>query len=283
MKKWTSIAVGLLAAISITACGSNSAAPQEAAPAAGTGTATQAEALPTAQELIEKVASEGANLKSFHMQSSINQDMKITAGENTQDQKLNMTIDMDYVGEPLGVYSEIVTEMPGVAEKTTMKQYITEKAAYMENAGTWMKLPDATITKLVEQMKAQGNPEEQLKQLSSILDEVNVSEKDGQYFMEAKISGDNVKALAEKFLSQSGAADEQLSAMLQQMNLKSMEISYLIDKKTYFPLSSTVKMQMDMSMDGQSLDMSMAMDATFSKLNEVEAISIPQEVIDSAQ
>ncbi|WP_025677330.1 DUF6612 family protein [Paenibacillus massiliensis] len=281
MKKWTSIAVGLLAAISITACGSNSAAPQEAAPAAGT--ATQAEALPTAQELIEKVASEGANLKSFHMQSSINQDMKITAGENTQDQKLNMTIDMDYVGEPLGVYSEIVTEMPGVAEKTTMKQYITEKAAYMENAGTWMKLPDATITELVEQMKAQGNPEEQLKQLSSILDEVNVSEKDGQYFMEAKISGDNVKALAEKFLSQSGAADEQLSAMLQQMNLKSMEISYLIDKKTYFPLSSTVKMQMDMSMDGQSLDMSMAMDATFSKLNEVEAISIPQEVIDSAQ
>lgn len=283
MKKWTSIAVGLLAAISITACGSNSAAPQEAAPAASTGTATQAEALPTAQELIEKVASEGANLKSFHMQSSINQDMKITAGENTQDQKLNMTIDMDYVGEPLGVYSEIVTEMPGVAEKTTMKQYITEKAAYMENAGTWMKLPDATITELVEQMKAQGNPEEQLKQLSSILDEVTVSEKDGQYFMEAKISGDNVKALAEKFLSQSGAADEQLSAMLQQMNLKSMEISYLIDKKTYFPLSSTVKMQMDMSMDGQSLDMSMAMDATFSKLNEVEAISIPQEVIDSAQ
>lgn len=283
MKKWTSIAVGLLAAISITACGSNSAAPQEAAPAASTGTATQVEKLPTAQELIEKVASEGANLKSFHMQSSINQDMKITAGENTQDQKLNMTIDMDYVGEPLGVYSEIVTEMPGVAEKTTMKQYITEKAAYMENAGTWMKLPDATITELVEQMKAQGNPEEQLKQLSSILDEVNVSEKDGQYFMEAKISGDNVKALAEKFLSQSGAADEQLSAMLQQMNLKSMEISYLIDKKTYFPLSSTVKMQMDMSMDGQSLDMSMAMNATFSKLNEVEAISIPQEVIDSAQ
>lgn len=283
MKKWTSIAVGLLAAISITACGNNSAAPQEAAPAADTGAATQAEALPTAKELIEKVTTEGANLKSFHMQSNVNQDMKITAGENTQDQKLNMTIGMDYVGEPLGVYSEIVTEMPGVAEKTTMKQYITEKAAYMENAGTWMKLPDAAITELVEQMKAQGNPEEQLKQLSSILDEVKVSEKDGQYFMEAKISGDNVKSLAEQFLNQSGAADEQVTAMLQQMNLNSMEVSYLIDKKTYFPISSTIKMQMDMSMEGQSLDMSMAMDATFSKHNAVDSITIPQEVIDSAQ
>lgn len=73
-----------------------------------------------------------------------------------------------------------------------------------------------------------------------------------------------------------------MAAMLDQMNIKGIKITYGINKETYLPTKTNVEMTMEMSQDGQSVLLEMKMDSTISKHNEVSEIKVPQEVLDSA-
>lgn len=135
---------------------------------------------------------------------------------------------------------------------------------------------------MVEQFKSQGSAAEQYDQLNSIANEIEVTEEGDVYWLKANLSGDGVKDLAQEMIAQQGATDPQMAAMMEQMDIKSIDLSYSVNKETYYPADMTYNMEMSMEMEGQNVSILMAMDGSFSKYNELDKIDIPQEVLDAS-
>ncbi|GJM75698.1 hypothetical protein HMSSN036_79140 [Paenibacillus macerans] len=228
-------------------------------------------------ELIQKTTEASKGLKSFSMDASVNQNIVVTAGEQKQEQKVDMKMKIDTTKEPLAMYNETQMSIPDSGEQK-FEQYVTEEGIFTNATGTWTKLPDDQRDQILASMGQSANLEKQLEQFKAIAGETKVSEEGGEYILAADVSGDSVKELAKTLMSQSGGENEQMAAMLDQMNIKGIKITYGINKETYLPTKTNVEMTMEMSQDGQSVSLEMKMDSTISKHNEVSEIKVPQEV-----
>lgn len=290
MRKWTSMLLTVPLLLSITACGQKGeVAPAGASqPAAGMNqpTATSkvetTKGMPTVEELIKKTSEASQKLKSYSMDTKMDQNISVTVDGKKQDQKVNMNMKTDVIQEPIAMYQEIKMAMPGNGQTQDIKQYITQEGIYMQSQGTWTKLPDNTKDQLMATIKNQASPDKQLEQFNSITKDTKVTEDGGNYVMSATISGDSVKELAKKLMNSSGSNNPQMNAMMEQMNIKSMKMTYAIKKDEYIPMSMNVEMTMDMDQQGQKISMDMKMDNTFSNHNKVAEIKVPAEALKSA-
>ncbi|MDR9744256.1 DUF6612 family protein [Paenibacillus taichungensis] len=287
MKKWTTLIIGALLAVSMTACGSDADNSTATPPAGnetsneGNTTAEQETKIPTLDELIEKTNAATKDMKSFTTEANIDQNLKMVAGEQSQDQQVKTSLKMDIIKDPMMIYQEMKMEMSG-QEAQNVKQYITSDKIYSQVGDQWVKIPDEQTKPLIEQMQASMNPEGELEQFKKIAEDTKITEEGDNYVINADVSGDNVKELAKAVMEQNGS-DAQTQAMLDQMNITSMKMKYMINKETYLPASTDVNMVMDMEQEGQKISMDMKMTSTFSNHNGVKEIKIPQEALDSAK
>lgn len=286
MKKWTAGLLSAILVMGITACSKDKEAekattpPAAEQPATGKTEETKEAAVPTADELIQKSAEANKKMKSFSMDSDIKQNIVISAGENKQEQKINMSLKVDTTLDPMEMYQEIKMEMPGQVTQD-IKQYITQKGIYSQVDGQWAQIPKEQEQQILDGMKmtTQG-PEKQLDQFKTIAKDAKVSEEGDQYILTADVSGDNLKELAKTYMGQAGG---EAAAMLEQMNIKSMKITLGVNKETYFPTKTDVNMVMEMEQEGQKISFEMEMTNGLSKHNEIDKIEVPKEAIDGAK
>ncbi|NMI04323.1 hypothetical protein HF638_10040 [Paenibacillus sp. SZ31] len=287
MKKWTTIFIGALLAVSLAACSNdtdNTATPpatNNETSNEGNTPAEQETKIPTLDELITKTNAATKEMKSFTTEANIDQNLKLDAGEQSQDQQVKTSLKMDIIKDPMMIYQEMNMEMSG-QEAQNVKQYITSDKIYSQVGEQWVAIPEAQTSELIEQMKASMNPEGELEQFKKIEEDTEVTEEGDNYVINADVSGDNVKELAKAVMEQNGS-DAQMQAMLDQMNITSMKMKYMINKETYLPASTDVNMVMEMEQNGQKMTMDMKMTSTFSNHDQVEEIKIPQEALDSAK
>ncbi|MGN7411490.1 DUF6612 family protein [Paenibacillus sp. SAF-068] len=287
MKKWTTLFIGALLAVSLAACGNdtdNTATPpatNNETTNEGNTPAEQQTKIPTLDELISKTNAATKEMKSFTTEANIDQNLKLDAGEQSQDQQVKTSLKMDIIKDPMMIYQEMNMEMSG-QEAQNVKQYITSDKIYSQVGDQWVAIPEAQTAALIEQMKASMNPEGELEQFKKIEEDTEVTEEGDNYVINADVSGDNVKELAKAVMEQNGS-DAQMQAMLDQMNITSMKMKYMINKETYLPASTDVAMVMEMEQNGQKMTMDMKMNSTFSNHDQVEEIKIPQEALDSAK
>jgi len=287
LKKWTTLFIGALLAVSLAACGNdtdNTATPpatNNETSNEGNTPAEQETKIPTLDELITKTNAATKEMKSFTTEANIDQNLKLDAGEQSQDQQVKTSLKMDIIKDPMMIYQEMNMEMSG-QEAQNVKQYITSDKIYSQVGEQWVAIPEAQTAALIEQMKASMNPEGELEQFKKIEEDTEVTEEGDNYVINADVSGDNVKELAKAVMEQNGS-DAQMQAMLDQMNITSMKMKYMINKETYLPASTDVTMVMEMEQNGQKMTMDMKMNSTFSNHDQVEEIKIPQEALDSAK
>ncbi|WP_138224913.1 DUF6612 family protein [Paenibacillus algicola] len=296
MKKWTTGLLSVILAFGLAACSSDNEAEEAgtATPPANTEqpaengeTVTEpAEApaeemteTPTVDELIQKSAEAGENLKSFSMTSDIEQN--ISLGE--EQQNINIQMMVDTTMDPMQMYQEMTMDM-GEQGSQELKQYILEDSVYSGVEGEWYKMPDAEAKQIIDSMAMTSqSPEQQLEQFKTIAEDTEISEDGDHYVLTADVSGDSLKELAQTYMNQTGGSDAQTQAMLEQMDIKSMKIVFGIHKETYLPMESTVDMVMEMAEGDQKITLEMNMTSDYSKHNEIEKIEVPQEVLDSAK
>jgi len=287
LKKWTTLFIGALLAVSLAACGNdtdNTATPpatNNETTNEGNTPAEQQTKIPTLDELITKTNAATKEMKSFRTEANIDQNLKLDAGEQSQDQQVKTSLKMDIIKDPMMIYQEMNMEMSG-QEAQNVKQYITSDKIYSQVGDQWVTIPENQTAALIEQMKASMNPEGELEQFKKIEEDTEVTEEGDNYVINADVSGDNVKELAKAVMEQNGS-DAQMQAMLDQMNITSMKMKYMINKETYLPASTDVAMVMEMEQNGQKMTMDMKMNSTFSNQDKVEEIKIPQEALDSAK
>lgn len=295
MKKWTTLLMGVMLSVALAACGNNeNAKPSEGAATAAPGGNAAPEAsasaapaeqtsdgVPSVDELIQKSVAASADLKSFAMESQVKQKINIKTAEGDNAQDTDMTTKSEFVKEPLTMHQEV--QMKTAQGDQKIEQYVTKDGFYSQMNGQWMKMPANMGEQVLTAMQQSANPEKQMEQFKALTDKTKITEEGDSYLLSAEVSGDDVKELAKTYMNQTGSSDQQMAAMMEQMNIKSMNIAYAVDKKTYFPTRTDVTMVMDMTSGEQTISIDMDMKATISDHNKVDEIKVPQEALDAKE
>lgn len=283
MKKWTAVLLGAILIMSMAACGKD----DKAADGATTTTPTEQgssqtppadekpkeDALPSADELLQKTAEASKNLKSFAMKGDIKQHI-VVEGAEKQEQNVNMVIDSELTLEPVEMMQDFVMDSP--EGKVEMKQYITEEGIYMQMGDQWMQLPQESEKEIRDGLDMGNlNPEQQLQEFKAIAKDFKVTEEGDVYVLTADVSGDGLKELAKSMMNQ--ANDPQMEAMMDQMELKNMHIIYGIQKESFLPVTTDLDMVMLMEAEGEKVTLDMKMKSSYSKHNEISKIEVPEE------
>ncbi|MBG9734848.1 DUF6612 family protein [Paenibacillus alvei] len=286
MKKWVALLLGAILVVSMTACGDKKdAAGTNSSSTAQTTTDTEKKeaSLPTVDELIQKSIDASKSLKNFAMDAQIKTDLTISQGEQKQEQNTEMKLKSDITKEPFNLYQEMTMTVTGQGEQKIV-QYISKDGIYSQMNGQWTKMPDDMKAQVLEGAEKGASPEQSLEQFKSIAKDTKVSEAGNDYILTADLSGDGMKELAKSLMSQSGSnSNPQMAAMLDQMNIKSIKMTYGVNKDTHLPTKSDVDMTMDVEEQGQKVEIHMVMNSTFSKHNEIGEIKVPKEVLDSVK
>ncbi|KOP64579.1 hypothetical protein AMS62_04415 [Bacillus sp. FJAT-18019] len=292
MKKWTAVLLGAILIMSLAACGKDDKAAGDAAtpPPTEQGTTTTEEtppaeeapkedALPTAEELLQKSAEASQNLKSFAMKGDIKQHI-VVEGEQKQEQNVSIELDSQITLDPVEMMQDFVMDSPD--GKVAMKQYITEDGIYMQMDDQWMQVPQESEQEIREGLDMDSaSPEQQVEQFKSIAKDFKVAEEGDIYVLTADVSGDSLKELAKSMMNQ--ANDPQMEAMMDQMELKNIHIVYGVQKDTYLPSTTDLDMTMVMDAEGEKVTLDMKMKSSYSKHNEIDKIEVPKEALNANQ
>jgi hypothetical protein len=284
LKKSLAILTGFFMILMLAACNETAKPVNESA--AGTEkeeTKTEESSEMTLEEVLKKSTEASEELKSF----SVNMDMSqvMSSGAEGENMNIDSVIDMDVTTDPMAFYQKMTMSMAGAEESYDIESYFTEEGMFLYDAAgkQWMKFPKEMSDDLLQMSSQQTNPGEELKKLQEFVDDFTFEQDAKSYILKLKADGekfnDFVKETAAETLPPELAANGE---MLDNMNIKGVEYEIVIDKETFYPSVLNMIMDMEITAEGQKISMKQNMNGQYSNYNKVEAITVPQEVLDTA-
>lgn len=269
--------------LGLAACG------ETAEPAAGSEEEKGADSDLTLEEVFVKTneASEGIN--SLHADMATSQMMTVeSAGmeiETVSDISMDMTV------EPMAFYQTgemkmVSEEMEGMPP-TQMDMYYTEEGMYMyePTMDTWLKMPSTEMEQLQTMIDQQAaDPSKQLEQLEAFKDDFTFEQTADDYVLKLNASGEEYQELIGEQMEQMlGQMDMEVQSVLEGMTINDIAYEIFIDKETFLPGVINIDMDLDMEIEGESMNIKSAVDSEYSKYDEIDAITVPAEVIEQAE
>ncbi|WP_226658639.1 DUF6612 family protein [Guptibacillus hwajinpoensis] len=230
-----------------------------------------------AKEVFEKSIAAQEDIQYFHM----NADMTQTLGSGEEEVEIKSVIESDMVMDPMAFHQMI--EMTANGESMQAEQYFTEEGFFMKQGEQWMKLPDEMTDEMLTLQETQGDPAEQMEMLLEYVDEFTLTEEDGTYVMSLKASGEKFQGLMEKTAEEMGSQNQMMQEAMDQMKVNEVSYTYTVNKDSYLPVQLQMKMDSDMSMEGETVSTMMELDSTYDQYNEIEEVKVPAEVVEQAQ
>lgn len=278
MKKWTALLSIATLTLGLAACNETATPVQEKE-------VTETSKL-TLQEVYDKSMKVSEELKSVKGTIDMNQTMTMPSEEMTLD--IKSALDMEYILEPMQMHQKGTTTMMGMGEggesqETEMETYITEDAMYVYEGTTaqWMKFPQEMVDQIMSSAN-QTDPATQLQPLQEYLEQVEFEQDDDTYILTLKGSGEEFTALVKDQVDealQNLTAGENINL---DFTINSVDYVVHIDKESYQTSKLDTVIDMDMTMEGETMNLKMDAKTDFSKFNEIGEIVVPQEIIDSA-
>lgn len=230
-----------------------------------------------AEEVFEKSIAAQEEVEDFHMKA----DMTQSIGSGEEEMDINSVIDADMVMDPIAFHQMI--DMTANGETMQMESYFTEEGFFMKQGEQWMKFPAEMTDSLLSLQENQADPAEQMEMLKEYVDEFTLSEEDDTYVMTLKASGEKFQGLMEKAAEDMGSQNQMMEDAMDQMKVNNVEYTYAIDKESYLPVQMDMKMDSEMSMEGETISTIMEMSSTYDQYNEIEEVKVPEEVISQAK
>lgn len=280
MKKKLFIGMTLGSAVLVAACGDS---------ATVTDNASEKSEL-TLEQVYEKTIERQQELKSAKATMKIDQTIGVDSEEGAFEMTSTSDFNMDMIIDPIQLYLEGTTAMKdsesGEEMEAPMKMYMTQSDGfyiYEETAGSWLKLPQGEYDELMNQAGIQNDPSEQLRQLEQFVKDFTFEQNDDEYILTLDTDGEKFKEFALEQAKASMGGEEQLLGSMDGLNIEDAQYVFIIDKETFD--MSNMKMDMVMTMEEETGKMTINQSATvdYSDFNKIDAITIPQEVIDNAQ
>lgn len=277
MKKWTTILTAGTLAFVLSACG-QTAEPKED-PVTGEKEEVVVKSELTAGEVMEKANAASETQQSVHSDMEITQTIQM--GEETHD--VNSTIDMDMILEPLAMHQTINTQIEG--QEMAIEQYITEEGFFMKDpeSGSWMKFEDDMYEEITGQIAGAQESPVDFSMLQEYADDFTFEQTNDEYALALKGSGEKFTTLMNDMMKQNMPAGTDES-ILEESNMKvdKVDMKFTIDKKTFFTKDFDMDMIMIIEQQGEQAKITQNIKGTMTKVNEIEEIKVPKEVLDSA-
>ncbi len=234
----------------------------------------------TLEEVFEKTIAASQDLKSLTVK--MKNEQTITSSSDSEPMDISSTIDIDVVQDPISLYQVMSINMPG-EEPMKTESYFTNQGffTYDPTQGTWMKLPDEMSTELLKTTEQQGDPAAELKKMQEYIEDFTFEQDDSSYILSLNASAEKFNAFMKEQLAQSFG--QELGLDLQNVDVSGLKYSYTIDKKNFYPTAMTMDMAFKTTEGSEETTLEQKTNATFSNYNGVKDITIPDEVINSAQ
>ena len=283
MKKWLQgIGIGALA-LGLAACGS--AAEPKTDSATGEKVEVTNKSNMTAQEVYSKAMAVSDEVKSMHAVMDIDQTMTIPGQDMTLDSKINM--DMDMIMEPMAMYQKMKMDM-GELGASDMELYMTEAGFFMhdEEMDQWIQMPNDMYEEMMEGMGGETDPTLDMKMFKEFQDDFKFEQTNDEYILTLNASGDKLNGLIKQLIGDAmpidGAMSEEEAEVFDNMDVKSLDLTIYIDKKTFYTNAFDMDMDLTMKVEEEEMHMVQKMKSVMTKINEVDEIVIPQKVLDEA-
>lgn len=288
-------------ALTLAACGETAEPAEDSAQdameevadeASGNGAddATDTEATETGELTLEEVftrSTEASNeVESLHADVLTNQLM--TMGEEGMEMDMTFDLSMDMTAEPLAFHqtaeTSIVSEDIENENPMTMEMYYTEEGMFIYEPAMdmWLKMPDDSLADMEEMISQDSiDPAEQLDQLQQFQDNFTFEQTADEYILKLDASGEEFKALLDQQLESTlGQMEIEAQMVLDDMMIHSASYEIYIDKETFLTNSMNVQMDMDMNIEGDTMNILSDTQSTYSQYNEIGPITVPDEVLE---
>lgn len=277
MKKWTAILTAGTLAFVLSACG------QTAEPKENLETGEKEEVVIeseiTAAEVLENANAAAETQESMHSDMEIKQTLQM--GED--EQHINSTIDMDIILEPLAMRQTMNMQMEG--EEMAIEQYMTEEGFFMKNpeSGEWMKFPDEMYEEITGQMSSATEAPVDFSMYEKFAQDFTFEETNDEYVLTLEGSGEKFSELMKDMLEKNMPAGTDQS-MLEEVDMKvdKIDLRFTVDKKTFFTKDFDMDMVMIMEQQGEQIKVIQTIKGMMSKINEIEEIKVPKDILESS-
>lgn len=277
MRKMISVVTGLMLALMLAAC-NQTAEPVVKKDDQKKKTSDKVSEL-TLAEVFTNATTASEGLKSFGLKMDLEQQI---SGPETMTVK--STVEAQATQNPIALHQKMKMEVPGTSEQIETEMYFTPEGIYMfDPAGEgWMKFPTEMAEQLMQGTPQQSNPVEELKKLQKYVDDFQFEQDDHFYILKLKASGDKFNELINESMEQALPEMSQEALASQDLNIKSIEYEIYIDKKTFYPSKLNMKMDMDISAEGETVSLFQIVSGEYTDYNQIGEIIVPQKILDTA-
>ncbi|KAA0957219.1 DUF6612 family protein [Planococcus kocurii] len=283
MKKWILFMTTATLAIGLSACS------ETAEPASGDETTKGEDSKLTVQEVYEKSVEASEDITSVH--ADIVTDQTIAMQGDGMEMDMTVSSSMDMTIDPVAFYQKaetsVVSEDIDNSNPMSMEMYFTEQGMYMyeETMATWLKMPDASIEDLKALADQQtANPSQQLEELAEFKDDFTFKQTEGEYILTLDASGEKFNELMNQQLEKTlGQMELEAQMALEDMTIHAVNYVIYVDKESFLTTGMDMKMDMDMNIEDEMMNIKSDMQADYSRFNEIQSITVPAEVVEQAQ
>ena len=217
------------------------------------------------------------NLKSYEATSEAS--IRVGIKENPLvDMKLNSDIKVQT--EPMLAYSKNKIKMKD--QDTTMEMYLDKEKGYLNipQSSQWYKIDTSDATYASLDQEQQTDPIKALNLLKKYTDDMEMTSNKDNYEFHIKSEDGKMNDFIQDYLKEAMPVDQAqaLGAVLDNLAIDTFDYTYKVDKKTYQPISSHLKLEASINVTGHKLDFIESMDSDYKNVNQVTNLSIPDEV-----
>lgn len=235
----------------------------------------------TLEEVFNKSLEASKKITSFSVE--MNLDQNISFDDETE--KMKSVIHMDAVTDPLTFHQKMKMEVEGMSDKIETESYFSKKGMYFYDPeeNIWMKFPSNMSDQILQLSGEKSNPLSDLENFKKFVDDFTFEQNDNNYILKLNASGDKFDQLIKETIQETLPNEfKETMENLDKMKIRNVYYEYLIDKKTFLPVETIVKMDMDINVDEQNFTLKQSVHGKYKDYNKLKEIVIPQEIIDKA-
>ena len=281
MKKYYIGAILGLAVFSLAACGDS------ATPIDGT---TEKSNL-ALEQVFNNAVERQESLQSVKANMTMEQETAMTIDGEEVQMTSSTNIEMSLTTKPMALFADGTMSMTMAGEEESfsmpLKMYLTEADGFYMNdmmSGGWVKFPDDMYEDLLAQVGANADAQEQLQQLEPFLEDFKFEQTDSEYILTLYANGEKFNELILEQVT--GTLGQQLGeedqSVIDGMKIEDAKYIITIDKETFDMTKIVMDIVMTMDAEGVLAKVNTSSTITYSSFNEIETITIPEEVLNTA-
>lgn len=244
----------------------------------------------TLEEVYEKAIERQNEINSMSADIVMDQDIVLDESGETFEMKSNSNLQSDFTIDPVASYMHgTVTAFDPMSEQEIeleTEMYMLEDAFYMYDSegDQWLEFPLEEMEAVLGQSAQQIDATEQLELLESIISEFSLEEEGDEYILKLDAAEDKFTefVIEEMKALQSVGITEAEEDIVNLINYDKVSYVLKINKDTYDMTAMDLVLNMTLEEGDESLVMNTDTKITFSNFDGIDAIEVPQEVVDEA-